>query len=73
MDSLHTASSELVRPGQAHPSQFSSWSQFPPSKPSGSLHSQESCLPLFERKDKARPSSVPDTLTLLSKQALQLR
>lgn len=30
-------------------------------------------LPLFERKHEARPSSVPHTLTLLSKQALQLR
>lgn len=30
-------------------------------------------LPLFERKHEARPSSVPHTLTLLSKQTLQLR
>lgn len=67
------ALSEPARPSSTHPSQFLSWSQCLPSKLSGSLLRNHILLPFSERKDGARPSSVPYTLALLGRTAAASR
>lgn len=66
------ALSEPVRPSLTHSAQFLSWSLCLPSKLSGSLL-RNHVLPFSERKDGARPSSVPYTLALPGRTAAASR